>query len=215
MRNVQNDTTGISRREFLKEAGFLLGGAALAPVPLAAACTPNQVPLPNTTVTTTVTVNLPPGNVAPSDVVTLHINRQEYRLAVRPGWTLDFVLRERLGLFGTKIGCERGDCGSCTILADGVPVLACLMLAIECGGLIIETIESASQGITLSPLQRRFCEREAFQCGFCTPGFIMAAQGLLNVNPHPTVGEVREALAGHICTCGNLSRVVQAVTGGL
>jgi aerobic-type carbon monoxide dehydrogenase small subunit (CoxS/CutS family) len=79
----------------------------------------------------------------------------------------------------------------------------------------IETIEGVARGLELSPLQQRFCEREAFQCGFCTPGFIMAAQGLLNNNPHPSVDEVREALAGHICTCGNLSRVVLAVAGGL
>lgn len=210
MSNANNKSPGISRRLFLKEAGLLLGGAALVPAPLVAACTPGS-----RTDNTTVTVTFPPGSPTPSDIITLNINKREYRLAVKPNWTLDFVLREQLGLFGTKIGCDRGDCGSCTILADGVPVLACLMLAVECSGLVLETIEGASQGIELSPLQQRFCEREAFQCGFCTPGFIMAAQGLLNVNPHPSVNEVREALAGHICTCGNLSRVVMAVAGGL
>ena len=163
----------------------------------------------------TTTVTIPPSSAALSEVVTLHINRREYRLAVKTNWTLDFVLREQLGLFGTKVGCERGDCGSCTILVGGTPMLACLMLAVECSGLAIETIEGLSQGAELSPLQQRFCEREAFQCGFCTPGFIMAAQGLLNANPHPSMEEVREAFAGHICTCGNLVRVVQAVTGGL
>ena len=215
MQNAQNKPSGVSRRKFLADAGFLLGGAALASVPLAAGCSPGSADKPSATQTTTITVTSAPGSSVPSDIVTLHINRQDYRLAVKPNWTLDFVLREQLGLFGTKIGCERGDCGSCTILANGVPVLACLMLAIECGGIDIETIDGLSQGLTLSLLQVRFCEREAFQCGFCTPGFIMAAQGLLNTNPHPSVDEVREALAGHICTCGNLSRVVQAVAGGL
>ena len=212
---MQNKPLGISRREFLREAGFFLGGAALAPVPLAVACNPDAAPAPGVTETVTVTATLPPSGAAPSDTVTLDINRREYKLAVRPGWTLDFVLRERLGLFGTKVGCERGDCASCTVLVNGVPMLACLMLAVECRGLDIETIEGLSQGYALSPLQQRFCEREAFQCGFCTPGFIMAAQGLLNVNPHPSITEVREALSGHICTCGNLTRVVRAVAGGL
>ena len=212
---MQNDTSGISRREFLKEAGFLIGGAALVSASTAVSCAPNPSSTSGVTDMPPTTVPMPPPSVTLSETVILHVNQREYQLAVNPGWTLDFVLREQLGLFGTKIGCGRGDCASCTILTNGIPVLACLMLAVECEGLEIETIEGASRGLALSPLQQRFCEREAFQCGFCTPGFIMAAQGLLNVNPRPSLDEVREALAGHICTCGNLARVIQAVAGGL
>ncbi len=128
---------------------------------------------------------------------------------------MDFVLRDQLGLFGTKVGCGMGDCGSCVGLADGRPVLSGLMLAIECDGMRLETIESLSDGLSLHPLQQKFYDMEAFQCGFCTPGFIMAAKGLLDKNPTPTVDEVRQALAGHICTCGNFARTVAAVAGGV
>ena len=205
--------SGISRREFLKDAGLIIGGAALSPVSLSLSCV-DTVTSPVTPVATeTVTVTVPPPAPGTADFVTLKINGREHKVAVRPGWTLDFVLRERLGLFGTKIGCSRGDCGSCTILSNGIPVLSCLMLAVECEGLAIETIEGLSDGHKLHPIQQRFYDLEAFQCGFCTPGFIMAAKGLLDKNPAPTVGEVREALSGHICTCGNFVKTIQAVVG--
>jgi xanthine dehydrogenase YagT iron-sulfur-binding subunit len=208
-----NNKTGISRRQFLKEAGLILGGAALGPVSFASSCSPAATSSPNASSAGTV-VTIPPASVLPSDVIRLNVNGTEYPLLVRPEWTLDFVLRERLGLFGTKVGCSIGECGSCTILSDGIPMLACLMLAVECPGLAIETIEGLSHGNQLHPVQQRFFDHEAFQCGFCTPGFIMAAKGLLSNNPAPTVQEVREALSGHICTCGNLAKTIEAVLGG-
>lgn len=208
-----NIKTGISRRQFLKEAGLILGGAALGPVSLASSCSPTATSSSNASSAGTV-VTIPPASASPSDVIRLNVNCTEYPLLVRPEWTLDFVLREKLGLFGTKVGCSIGECGSCTILSDGVPMLACLMLAVECQGLVIETIEGLSHGNQLHPVQQRFFDHEAFQCGFCTPGFIMAAKGLLSHNPAPTVQEVREALSGHICTCGNLAKTIEAVLGG-
>jgi aerobic-type carbon monoxide dehydrogenase small subunit (CoxS/CutS family) len=153
-----------------------------------------------------------PASPSPDNIL-LNINGENYTIPVRPYWTLDFVLRDRLGLFGTKVGCSTGECGSCTILSNGIPVLACLTLAVECQGIALETIEGLADGNALHPVQQRFYDHEAFQCGFCTPGFIMSAKALLDKNPHPTIDEVREALSGHLCTCGNFTRTIQAVMG--
>jgi xanthine dehydrogenase YagT iron-sulfur-binding subunit len=155
------------------------------------------------------------GELTADSLTSLNVNGIDYLLQVRPDWSLAFVLRDKLGLFGTKVGCEMGACGACTVLADGVAVFACLMLAIECGGIKIQTIEGLSDGIKLNPIQQKFYDNEAFQCGFCTPGFIMAAQGLLAVTPKPGMEEVRQAFAGHICTCGNFKKTIEAVVGGV
>ena len=210
----RNNRPGISRREFLKTAGLLAGGVALGPVPLTAGCAASTTTTaaPGTTGAVTVTA---PESPPPGEAVTLNVNGRDYVLAVKADWTLDFVLRDRLGLFGTKVGCGMGDCGSCTVLVGGVPALSCLMLAVECRGLRIETIEGLGDGLALGPQQQRFYDTEAFQCGFCTPGFIMAAEGLLRANPRPSIDEVRQALSGHICTCGNFTKTVAAITGGL
>jgi aerobic-type carbon monoxide dehydrogenase small subunit (CoxS/CutS family) len=205
----------LSRREFLRNAGLAIGATAVASVSLSTSCTEAST-LTSTDKPRTTAITQPPSqDVLPaSDIVTLTVNGREYAVAVKPDWTLDFVLRDKLGLFGTKVGCGMGDCGSCTILVKGVAVLSCLMLAIECQGLDIETIEGLSDGIELHPIQQKFYDMEAFQCGFCTPGFIMAAKGLYNANPHPSMEDVRQSLSGHICTCGNFTRTVQAVTAG-
>jgi aerobic-type carbon monoxide dehydrogenase small subunit (CoxS/CutS family) len=151
----------------------------------------------------------------PSDIVSLTVNDKDYKVQVQPHWPLSFVLRDRLGLFGTKVGCETGQCASCTVLADGVPVLSCLLLAMDAAGKKITTVEGLSDGITLNPLQQKFYDQEAFQCGFCTPGILMASTALLASNPKPTIDDVREALGGHICACTNFTKVVNAVTGGV
>jgi aerobic-type carbon monoxide dehydrogenase small subunit (CoxS/CutS family) len=129
--------------------------------------------------------------------------------------TLANVLRDKLGLFGTKVACEMGQCGACTVLIDDVPTFSCLNLAIECSGKKITTVEGLSNGIVLSPIQQKFYVNDAFQCGYCTGGFIMAAQGLINVNARPTADDVRLAISGHICVCGNYKKVVDAITGGI
>jgi 4-hydroxybenzoyl-CoA reductase subunit gamma len=120
-------------------------------------------------------------------------------------------LRERRGLTGTKRGCDGGECGACTVLIDGEPRLSCLTLAASCEGRQIETIESQAEHGTLSPLQRAFHERLGAQCGYCTPGMIMAAEALLRRTPQPTEAEIREALSGNLCRCTGYVKIVEAV----
>ena len=134
---------------------------------------------------------------------------------VKPYWALSEVLREGLNLLGLKNGCMMGECGCCTVLLDGVPTFACLVLAIEMENRSVTTVEGLSNAGALSPVQQKFYDTEAVQCGFCTPGFIMAAHGLLSVNAKPTLADVRLALSGHQCMCGNLHRTINALVGGL
>jgi aerobic-type carbon monoxide dehydrogenase small subunit (CoxS/CutS family) len=132
---------------------------------------------------------------------------------VDPAHTLAYTLRETLGLKGTKIGCDQGACGSCTVLLNGRPVLSCMLLTVECDGQEVTTIEGLEDPQTgkLDPLQDAFAEQGAFQCGFCTPGIIMSAKALLNERPDPTEAEIKEALAGHFCRCISHYQVIEAV----
>ena len=116
-----------------------------------------------------------------------------------------------MGLFGTKKGCDEGTCGACTVLLDGKPVYSCLTLAVECEGYTIETIESLSKDGNLHPVQRAFIEHDAFQCGYCTPGQIMSAEGLLRSNPAPKPDEIRWAMSGNLCRCGAYAHIHSAV----
>ncbi len=143
--------------------------------------------------------------------ITLSINGRKYRLLVEPRWSLLYVLRERIGLTGTKVGCERGECGACTVLVDGVPRYACMTLAVEAEGLAVTTIEGLMEGDELGPVQQAFLEEDAFQCGFCAPGQIMAGEGLLRTNPHPGVDEIRQGMSGNLCRCGSYAHIVKAV----
>jgi len=142
--------------------------------------------------------------------VTLLINDRKYRLLVEPRWSLLYVLRERLGLTGTKVGCERGECGSCTVLIDGVPRYACMTLAIEAEGAKITTIEGVMRGEELGPVQRAFVEHDAFQCGYCAPGQIMAVEGLLGAKPDPSLEEIRRGVSGNLCRCGAYRHIFNA-----
>jgi len=143
--------------------------------------------------------------------ITLIVNGEPYNVAVRSDHTLLKVLREQLGLVGTKIGCENGECGACTVLMDGKAVNSCLVLAVEADGHQIETVEGLSKGEQLHPLQKAFIDRNAIQCGFCIPGMLMSAKGLLQENPHPTEDEVREAISGNLCRCTGYVRIVEAI----
>ena len=147
-------------------------------------------------------------------MLTLDVNGKTLAIDVRANWTLSFVLREKLGLTGTKIACDNGACGSCTALVDGVPTLSCMTLAVACEGKEILTIEGLSNGKTLHPLQEAWLEEHGTQCGFCAPGMIMTSKALLARNPNIEEKEVREALAGNICRCGNYDQIVQAVLAG-
>lgn len=143
--------------------------------------------------------------------VTLRINGRTWRLLVEPRWPLLFVLRERLGLTGTKVGCERGECGACTVLIDGVPRYACLTLAVEAEGHEITTVEGLMAGEELGPTQQAFLEEDGYQCGYCTPGQIMAAEGLLRANPDPSPEEIAREMSGNLCRCGAYPHIVAAV----
>jgi xanthine dehydrogenase YagT iron-sulfur-binding subunit len=140
----------------------------------------------------------------------LLINGRSHRLLVEPRWSLLFVLREKIGLTGTKIGCERGECGACTVLIDGQPRYACMTLAVEAVGKEITTLEGLMKGEELGPVQQAFLEHDAFQCGYCTPGQIMAVEGLLRSNPAPSLDEIRRAVSGNLCRCGAYSHIFKA-----
>ena len=145
--------------------------------------------------------------------IPLKVNGDENELAVAPNSTLADVLREKLGLTGTKLMCNEGECGSCTVLINGKPTLSCLTLAVECEGKDILTIEGLADPAVgkLHPLQQTFVERSGMQCGACTSGMILTAKALLDENPKPTEDEVREALAGNLCRCGNYMRITECV----
>jgi carbon-monoxide dehydrogenase small subunit len=144
-------------------------------------------------------------------LVQLKVNGERHEIAVEPYHTLLKVLREELGLTGTKRGCDQGECGACTVLMDGLPVPSCLILAVQAQGREITTIEDLAQERELHPLQQAFIEHFGFQCGFCTPGMILTAKALLDGNPHPTEDEIKEAIAGVICRCTGYVQVIEAI----
>ena len=139
------------------------------------------------------------------------LNDEPISLEVRPHWTLLRVIRDILGFTGTKSGCDEGDCGSCTVLLEGKAVPSCLILAVDVDGKAVTTIEGLSRGNELHPLQTAFIEVGAIQCGFCTPGMILIAKTLLDQNPYPSEGQIREAITGNICRCTGYEKIVQAI----
>lgn len=142
---------------------------------------------------------------------TLSVNGQELRVVFPTHHTLLEVLREECGLTGTKHGCELGECGTCTVLVDGEPVLSCLVLTAEMEGRSIETVEGLQDGHELHPLQAAFADLGAAQCGYCTPGMLMTAKALLEENADPSADEIRTALAGNLCRCTGYHKIIQAV----
>jgi carbon-monoxide dehydrogenase small subunit len=148
---------------------------------------------------------------APTTTLTLRVNGEARAVAFPTHHTLLEVLREELALTGTKHGCELGECGTCTVLVDGRPILSCLALAAEMEGREIETVEGLQRGNRLHPLQETFADLGAAQCGYCTPGILMAAKALLAENPSPSDPEIRAALAGNLCRCTGYHKIVQAV----
>lgn len=181
----------ISRREFVETGAGLVVATS---VPLAAQQAAG--------------VNAPS---APHSSIQLMVNGTEHRIQVEDRWTLVEVLRDHLGLTGTKIGCDRGECGACTVLLDGKPVYSCSQLAVWANGRRVETVEGLAHGDDLHPLQHAFIEHDGPQCGYCTSGQLMSAKALLDHNPHPTEDEVRAAMTGNICRCSNYNRYVEAV----
>ena len=210
----------ITRRQFLAGTGIVVGGAAIGSAALLAACggdggteTVTQTvttTAPGTTATQTITVTVPgPGEV--EGLVNLSVNGENYELQVEPTLTLAEVIRDKIGLTGTKVACDRAECGACTVLVDGQPTLSCTMLGVEADGSEIETVEGLANGWTLHPLQTAFIENFGIQCGFCTPGILMVAKKLLEENPNPTETDVKEALAGNLCRCSAYINIVKSV----
>ncbi|WP_309493065.1 (2Fe-2S)-binding protein [Candidatus Hecatella orcuttiae] len=144
-------------------------------------------------------------------MIKLNVNGEIHEVRVKPYWTLLRVLRNELGLTGAKLGCGRGECGACTVLMDGKPILSCLTLAARAEGKKIVTIEGLAEGLKLHPLQEAFIKNGAIQCGFCTSGMILSAKALLDRNLNPTEEEVREALSGNLCRCTGYVKPVKAV----
>lgn len=143
--------------------------------------------------------------------IELRVNHEIHRLEIEAHRTLLEVLREELGLMGTKEGCGKGDCGACTVLLDGEPAYSCLTLAVEAQGKEIRTIEGLAEGDQLDPVQQAFVDHWALQCGFCTPGMVMSAKSLLEKNPAPTRAEIKKAISGVLCRCTGYVKIVEAV----
>lgn len=190
---------GISRRSFLKGAGVGAAGVATLQVPLAEARTADEEGAP------------PLVGPGPTPV-TLHVNGRERTVTVEPRVSLAEALRDHLGLTGTKVICERGACGGCTVLLDGAPVVACMVLAVAVQGQAIRTVEGlAPDADRLDPLQEAFVAHDALQCGYCTPGMLMSCRALLDRNATPSLSEVKAALSGNVCRCGSYPHVFDAV----
>ncbi len=183
----------LTRRNFLKTAGAgavatsVVGMAVGAPAGEAAVLGPGAVPL------------------------SLNVNGAVKKISVEPRVTLLDALRDDLGLTGAKPACERGACGACTVLVDGEPVASCMMLAADAEGGKITTVEGLGTPEAMSPLQTAFVECDALQCGFCTPGFVVAGTALLARNPDPSLAEIKAGLAGNLCRCGTYGRIFEAV----
>jgi len=139
------------------------------------------------------------------------INNEAVSMMVMPHWTLSYMLREKLGLTGTKEGCGEGECGSCTVLVEGEPVNSCLLLAVEVDRKQILTIEGLASEGKLHPLQRAFIEKGAIQCGYCTPGMVMTAKALLNKDPNPTAENIKTAMSGNLCRCTGYIKILEAI----
>jgi xanthine dehydrogenase YagT iron-sulfur-binding subunit len=199
-------TNDVSRREFLEGTGVV----AIVTATVAAAAPPAlDAAEPGIQPGLQPDLNIDPG--VPHTAIQVTVNGARHRLQVEDRWTLVEMLRDHLGLTGTKIGCDRGECGACTVLMDGKPVYSCSNLAVWADGRSIQTVEGLATGDRLDPLQQAFIEHDAPQCGFCTSGQLMSARALLNANPHPTADQVRSAMTGNICRCSNYNRYVEAV----
>ncbi len=184
---------GVSRRAFLKSVGVSAAATGLAAGAGAATAAPPEI-------------------LGPDPVpLALRVNGATHTLAVEPRVTLLRALRNHLGLTGAKEVCERGACGGCTVLLDGEPVCACMLLAVDAVGHEITTVEGLGTPERMSPVQAAFVEADAMQCGFCTPGFVVASTALLAKNPNPSLDEIKLGLAGNLCRCGTYSRIFQAV----
>jgi len=193
-------TSSISRREFLKGTSAILTGATMFETRL-----PTADGAPQENGKDAVRY----AEAGPREVV-LEVNGVPHAVTVEPQMTVAEILRGPLGLTGTKIGCDRGACGACTVWVDGAPVLSCTMLAVDLGERKLITIEGLARGGALHPVQSAFIAHDAIQCGFCTPGLVMSCAALLESNRNPTAEDVKAAISGHLCRCGTYPHVIDA-----
>jgi len=208
----------MNRRDFLKGAGLgaIAAGAAVAGVselmlaPGGGGGGTSTVTV-TTTVTNTGTGTTPAAAPALGKTVTLSVNGAARTVYVQNNWTLLRVLRNQFGLFAAKEACDRGECGACTVIVDGRNVYSCQLLAVEMEGKAITTLEGIGSATALHPLQQAWIKYQATECGACAPGQIMSAKALLDKNPHPTAAQIREAMAGNQCVCGQYLSILQAV----
>src|ERR1700730_10890594 len=191
----------ISRRQFLEGTGAVIAVATIGPA------LKGQLAAAPFAVADSV------ASMVPSTAIRVVGNGTEHRLDVEDRWTLAEALRDHLGLTGTKIGCDRGECGACTVQMDGKPVYSCSQLAVWMDGRSIQTVEGLLKNGQLSPLQQSFVAHDAPQCGFCTSGQLMSATALLNADPHPDADQARAAMTGNICRCSNYNHYVAATVG--
>ena len=195
---AEQHSSGISRRSFLKGAGA--GAAGLAAARLAVPEV--EAEEGHTTVAASGPEPIP---------MTFEVNGQMLTASLEPRVTLADALRDHLDLTGTKVICDRGTCGGCTVLLDDTPVVSCMVLAITAQGKKIQTVEGLAQGETLDPIQDAFIAHDALQCGYCTPGMLMSCKALLNRNPKPNLNQIKTAVSGNICRCGTYPHVFAAV----
>ncbi len=194
---------GFSRRTFLKGAGAT--AAATTAVGGVVATVPSRYAAP-------VAVKLGPRPAPPGSLVLqTTVNGTAYEVAMDPRWTLAELLRDQIGLTGTKVGCDRGECGTCTVLVDGRPVISCGTLAVQSAGHKILTIEGLAQGGKLHPIQQAFVDNHGLACGFCTPGMILSTKALLDKTHQPSGDQIRAALAGNLCRCTGYQKIVESV----
>jgi xanthine dehydrogenase YagT iron-sulfur-binding subunit len=225
---MNNEDSGLNRRNFLKNAGVAVAGGALATgLPLA----PGNVAAAEAAIPSTITnfrcplcskdfntfadlkshfASAHPGSALPV-TTRLKVNGKICEVLIEPHWTLQRVLQFKLGLTGAKQMCDRGACGSCTVIIDGRAVLSCSTLAVECEGKAIETVEGIAANPKWKPLFDSYCKWDAMQCGYCTPGFVVTAKTLLENNPNPNEDQCKQALAGNICCCGTYPRHPTAI----
>jgi xanthine dehydrogenase YagT iron-sulfur-binding subunit len=192
-----SESGGVSRRDFLTTTG--LGAVGLAAAGGAAPASAEGDPAAPEMI-----------GSAESIPIKLRINGRTHSLLAEARWSLLYVLREELGLTGSKEGCHRGECGSCTVLIDDEPRYACTTLAIEAEGKEITTLEGLLEGEDLGAVQQAFVEKDAYQCGYCTPGQVMAVEGLLRANPNPSLDEIRTGVSGNLCRCGAYVNIFKA-----
>lgn len=194
---MSKKTGNVSRRGFVKGAvaGLIVGAAATYGA--------TQIAMPPRPA-------VPAVGPADEAMVSYTLNGTPLSVLVSSRWTLATVLRNEFALKGTAIGCGLGECGACTVLMNGIAVPSCMVLAIDADGATIETVEGLASGGELHPIQKAFIKNRGFQCGFCTPGFMMATKGLLDKNPNPTEDEMRDALSGNICRCTGYVRIMES-----